>query len=229
MINEVYNIDCMKYIVDVPDFFFDLAVIDPPYGIGEDGAKNASRNHVARATNYKPYYGKDKEAPPADFFNELQRVSKNQIIWGANHFISHLPFTADSPCWLVWDKDNGNSHFADCELAWTSFHSAVRKFRYKWNGMLQENMKHKERRIHPNQKPVALYMWLFEKYAQKGYKILDTHVGSGSSRVAAYKSGLDFWGCEIDEYYFRLQQERFINECVMTLDLKINIYENDNL
>lgn len=221
--------DCMDYLADVPDFFFDLAVIDPPYGIGEDGEKNASRNHAARATRYKPYYGKDIEAPPVNFFKELQRVSKNQIIWGANHFISRLPLVIDSPCWLVWDKDNGNSHFADCELAWTSFHSAVRKFRYKWNGMLQENMKQKERRIHPNQKPVALYMWLLGRYANKGYKILDTHVGSGSSRIAAYRLGLDFWGCEIDEHYFRLQQERFINECIMSLDLTIDEYENKNV
>ena len=100
------------------------------------------------------------------------RISKNQIIFGANHFISRIPF--DSSCWIVWDKNNGNSDFADCELAWTSFKSAVRKFKYTWQGMLQEDMKNKEFRIHPTQKPVALYRWIFEKYAEKGMKILDT-------------------------------------------------------
>lgn len=109
--------------------------------------------------------------------------------WGANHFISKIPF--DSPCWIVWDKDNGNNDFADCELAWTSFSYAVRKFKYKWHGMLQENMKNKEIRIHPTQKPVALYKWLLTSYAKPGMRILDTHGGSMSHAIAAHDLGFD--------------------------------------
>ena len=131
---------------------------------------------------------------------------------GANHFISNIPI--DSSCWIVWNKDNGASDFADCELAWTSFKTAVRMFTWRWSGMLQQNMKNKERRIHPTQKPVALYAWLLMNYAKEGDRILDTHLGSGSSRIAAYKLGFDFVGCELDEYYFEAQEIRFKKECL---------------
>ena len=147
--------DCMDGMRQFPDKYFDLAIIDTPYGIGEDGSKNHSRGKLATAKNYKAYEGKDLESPSVEYWKELFRVSKNQIIWGANHFISKIPY--DSSCWIVWDKDNGNTDFADCELAWTSFKTAVRKFTYRWQGMLQGNMKNKEIRIHPCQKPVALY------------------------------------------------------------------------
>lgn len=205
----------MEYMRSLPDNYFDLAIADPPYGIGEDGVRNSSRNHCGKATAYKPYHGNDKTAPDKEYFLELRRVSKNQIVWGANHFISRLPFPADSSCWIVWDKSNGNSPFADCELAWTSFKTAVRKFTYRWNGMFQEDMKNKEIRIHPNQKPVALYMWLLQHYAKKGNaKVFDSHLGSASHRIAACRLGLDFYGCEIDPYYFRLGEQRFMNECL---------------
>ena len=207
MISEAYNMDCMEYMKNIPDNYFDLAVVDPPYGIGESGANNHSRGKLAKAQNYKAFSGNDKEPPNQDYFNELLRVSKNQIVWGANHFISKIPF--DSPCWIVWDKENGETDFADCELAWTSFGSAVRKFQFRWQGMLQGNMKNKEERIHPTQKPVALYRWIFQHYGKDGDKILDTHLGSGSSRIAAYEAGLDFVGCEIDKEYFDKQEERF--------------------
>ena len=118
-----------------------------------------------------------------------------------------MPF--DSSCWIVWDKDNGKNDFADCELAWTSFKSAVRKFKFRWQGMLQGDMANKEIRIHPTQKPVALYTWLLQNYAKPGDKILDTHLGSGSSRIAAYDLDFDFVGCEIDPDYFKAQEERF--------------------
>lgn len=213
MISEVYNMDCLDYMRTVADKFFDLAIVDVPYGIGEDGKQNATRDHMAKAKRYVPYQGNDKEAPPAEYFEELARISRNRIIWGANHFINRLPLPSDSSCWIVWDKDNGNSDFADCELAWTSFNTAVRKFRFRWNGFLQEDMKHKEVRIHPNQKTVALYCWLLQKYAKQSDKIFDSHLGSGSSRIAAYKLGFDFWSCELDKYYFALQEERFLNEC----------------
>jgi len=132
-------------------------------------------------------------------------VSKNQIIWGANHFISR--FCKDSSCWIVWDKDNSGD-FADCELAWTSFPSAVRKFKFRWNGMLQENMKNKEVRIHPTQKPVALYEWLLGQYAKQGDKILDTHVGSASSLIACHNLGFEYVGFELDSDYFKAASER---------------------
>lgn len=165
MISDVANMDCMEYMAQFPDKFFDLAVVDPPYGIGEDGAKNHSRGKLAKAQKYTPKNW-DKSAPGIEYFNELQRVSKNQIIFGANHFISRIPY--DSSCWIVWDKLNGNNDFADCELAWTSFNHAVRRFAFQWAGMLQGNMKDKEIRIHPTQKPRALYAWIFEKFARGG-------------------------------------------------------------
>lgn len=147
------------------------------------------------------------------------RVSKNQIIFGANHFIERI--NKNSSCWIVWDKDNGNSDFADCELAWTSFKTAVRKVKFRWNGMLQGDMKNKQERIHPTEKPIRLYEWLLKNYAKQGDKILDTHLGSGSSRIAAYNLGFDFWGYEIDKEYFDAQEQRFNKGFNTTLfDLK---------
>ena len=209
MRSEVYNIDCMEYMKTLPDKCFDLVIADPPYGINEDGLKNHSRSKLAKAQEYTPKDW-DKQAMPKEFFNELIRVSKNQIIWGANHFISQIPY--DSPCWIVWDKDNGNNDFADCELAWTSFKTAVRRFKYRWAGMLQENMKNKERRIHPTQKPVDLYGWLLLNYAPQGGAIFDPMMGSQSSRIAAYKMGFDYVGCERDEEYFLNGNKRFEEE-----------------
>lgn len=217
----IENIDCMEGMSKYPDKSFDLAIVDVPYGIGEDGESNHSRNKSFGSTSFgeknttrkvipaKKYTVKnwDKEPPANEYFNELIRVSKNQIIWGANHFISRIPL--DSSCWIVWDKDNSGD-FADCELAWTSFDSAVRKFKWRWNGMLQEKMGYmKEERIHPTQKPVQLYKWLLKNYAKEGDKILDTHLGSGSSRIAAYDMGFDFYGFEIDKDYFDAQEKRF--------------------
>lgn len=126
---------------------------------------------------------------------------------GGNYFSKVI--NQDSQCWLVWDKQNDNSTYADCELAWTSFNSATRIFRFTWDGFRQGDMKHKEKRIHPTQKPVALYIWIFNQFAKPGMKILDTHLGSGSSRIAAYDMNLDFFGYEIDKTYFDLQEERF--------------------
>ncbi len=191
---------------EFPDKYFDLAVIDVPYGIGESGSKNYSRSKLANAKDYKAFEGNDTEAPPKEYFDELFRISKNQVIWGANHFISKIPF--DSHCWLVWDKNNGNSDFADCELAWTSFSTAVRKFKYTWHGMIQEDMKNKEFRIHPTQKPVALYAWIYQMYTKRGMKLIDTHVGSASSLIAAHDAGLQFVGFEKSKYYYDLSNKR---------------------
>jgi site-specific DNA-methyltransferase (adenine-specific) len=206
MISETFNIDCIEGMKQYPDKYFDLAVVDPPYGIGEDGKKNHSRGKLAKSKQYTPKNW-DTMPPNKEYFKELIRVSKNQIIWGANHFISRIPI--DSSCWIVWDKENGETDFADCELAYTSFNTAVRKIKYKWQGMIQQNMKNKEERIHPTQKPIALYEWIFTNYATAGFKIFDTHLGSQSSRIAAYKAKLDFIGFELDKEYFEQGNQRF--------------------
>ena len=168
--------------------------------------KNHTRSKIAKSKDYKSFAGNDLNPPEKEYFDELMRVSKNQIIFGANHFISKIPF--DSSCWIVWDKDNGENDFADCELAWTSFNSAVRRFKYRWQGMLQQNMKHKESRIHPTQKPVALYEWILSRYAKDGDIILDTHVGSASSLIACYNTNHKFVGFELDKYYYELSKKR---------------------
>ena len=206
---ELLNIDCMEYMKGLKDNAFELAIVDPPYGIGES-KNNESRNRVA-SNNYK---SKDWDDNPPDcgYFDQLRRVSKNQIIWGANHFIDSFPFMCNSPCWIAWDKENGASDFADIELAYSSFKSAARLFRYRWAGMLQGDMKNKEHRIHPTQKPVKLYEWLLSNYAKEGDRILDTHLGSGSSAIAAHYGGFDFVGCELDEDYYKAASERFNNE-----------------
>ena len=205
----ITNEDNMELMARYPDNYFSLAIIDPPYGIGEDGSKNHSRGKMAKSKNYKAFAGNDLKAPDKEFFNELFRISKNQIIFGANHFISKIPF--DSSCWVIWDKDNGETDFADCELAWTSFGTAARKFKFKWQGMLQENMKNKEIRIHPTQKPVALYAWILKNYAKQGDKILDTHGGSCSLAIACHDYGFELTCCELDVDYYNKAVERIKN------------------
>lgn len=204
--STVFLGDCVELMKSYPNNHFDLAVVDVPYGIGESLNDNKSRSKLGKSKAYTKKNW-DLSAPEKEYFAELKRVSKNQIVWGANHFISKLPF--DSSCWIVWDKQNGQNDFADCELAWTSFNTAVRKFEFRWHGMLQGNMKDKEIRIHPTQKPVALYDWIFKMYATEGMKILDTHLGSGSSRISADKAKLDFVGMEIDKEYFDLSEKRY--------------------
>jgi site-specific DNA-methyltransferase (adenine-specific) len=219
---ELLNIDCMEYMATQPDDAFDLAIVDPPYGIGESGKTNKSRGSAAGANKWKgtrnttgagvpstQFLDKDwdLEPPPPEYFAELRRISTNQIIWGANHFMQNIGL--GSSCWIVWDKVNGETDFADCELAYTSFNTAVRKFKYMWNGMLQGDMKNKETRIHPTQKPVKLYDWLLANYAFKDARVIDTHLGSGSSAIAAHYFGCDFVGCELDEDYYKAAKERF--------------------
>lgn len=204
MVSDVRNMDCMDFMKQFPDKFFDLAVVDPPYGIKVTKMTlgNGKKKVFRGLSNW------DAAAPGEDYFKELMRVSKNQIIWGANHFISRI--SKDSSCWLVWDKGTGDNDFADCELAWTSLDKPVRKFFKSWVG---NNAKEKgEERYHSTQKPIALYAWIFEKFARGGQKILDTHLGSGSSRIAAYHAGLDFYGCELDKEYFDKANERFEKE-----------------
>ncbi len=172
---------------------FDLAIVDVPYGIKASSDSRFGKffivhlngmNKKVPSKNYKKSKW-DNKPPKKEYFDELIRVSKNQIIWGANHFIDKIPYK--SSCWIVWDKENGESYGSDCELAYTNFSTAVRMFKWKWNGMLQHNMALKEERIHPTQKPVALYKWLLKNYAKEGDTILDTHVGSGSHRIACWE------------------------------------------
>ena len=216
--NEIMLGDCMDLLAELPDKSIDLAIVDPPYGIGEDGSKNITRGKQASfgknskskaktyAKEYKPYSGNDKEPPAIEYFDEIKRVSRKYVIFGANHFITRI--NIDSPCWLVWDKDNGETDFADCELALTNFDTTVRKFKYKWQGMLQENMKEKENRVLPNQKPVALYRWILQKYAKPGQLILDTHSGSGSLACACHIEKFDFIAIEKDPHYHALSVKR---------------------
>jgi site-specific DNA-methyltransferase (adenine-specific) len=200
---EIYNEDCLTAMKAMPDKFYDLAIVDPPYGIGEDGAKNHSRSKAAKAKQYTPKNW-DAEAPQQEYFNELMRVSKNQIIWGANHFIERI--NKNSSCWIVWDKMNGDNDFADGELAYTSFNRALRRVKINRGQLVAEGGT-----IHPTQKPVKLYDWIFHNYAKPTDSILDTNLGSQSSRIAAHKHSLEFIGCELDSDYFYQGCKRFDN------------------
>lgn len=149
----------------------------------------------------------DSSAPNKQVFRELERVSKKLIIWGGNYFLDHL---GAASCMIVWDKKRRGLDQADCEIAWTNLKGQSRVFEYRWNGMLQENMKEKEIRIHGTQKPVDLYRYLYNLAGmKKGEKVFDPYLGSGSSRIAAYDLGLDFVGCEISKVYFELEEKRF--------------------
>jgi len=232
MISIAENKDCMIAMAEFPDKFFDLAIVDPPYGINMSkntaiGSENYMRKSGSKSFRIKRYKKSNWDISPPDaiYFEELFRVSKNQIIWGANHFIEKI--NKNSSCWIVWDKLNSGK-YADCELAWTSFKTVVKKITYKYNGMIQGDMKNKEKRIHPTQKPVNLYLMILQNYAKPGDKILDTHLGSGSSRIAAKNLGFDFWGYEIDEEYFQAQEKRFnigVNSTLFTKENTPNLFE----
>jgi len=237
--NKVYLIDCMEFMKDKPDNYYELAIVDPPYGIGESFKKrenNPLRWHNPKKKIHNPKEW-DKKTPDKKYFAELFRISKNQIIWGGNYFVEYLK---GSMGWVYWDKKNGDSDYSDGELAFTSFKKGLRSFSFLWQGFQKGE---KTVRIHPTQKPIALYKWLLENYAKEtdckkcgglgylenyaGYennikdckkcngrgtikdKIFDTHVGSGSSRIACYELGYDFEGCEIDKDYWEAQEKRF--------------------
>lgn len=207
-----YNMDCMKGMRQFPDKYFDLAIVDPPYGakVGKGGyMHNTTSGGCARHHKYHlALWGMDKPGP--DYFKELLRVSKNQVIWGGNYMCDMLE---TSQGWIVWDKEIPKGvHYADCELAWTSFDRALKKFTYRWSGMLQGDMKHKEHKIHPTQKPVALYEWILKNYSNPGDTILDTHVGSASSLIACSKTGHKYVGFELDKTYYQLAKERLEKE-----------------
>lgn len=202
--NIAYNIDCMEYMRTLPDRAFDLAVVDPPYGI-EKGFSATSR--IAK---YGQMESVNDQKLNDEYFEQLFRVSKNQIIFGYNHLSDMLPPTKE---FLFWYKHQPVDTYSDGELAWTSFNKTAKCFDYPFFGSCGAD---KDGRIHPTQKPVALYTWIFQHYAKQGDKILDTHLGSGSSRIAAYDAGLDFVGCEIDPVYFKAQEERFAAHTAQT-------------
>lgn len=201
---EAFNIDCIEYMKTLPDKAFELAVVDPPYGNG--GGEFSSRNGTrfgGRFDRYDKYKKLRKKsnwdyAPGEDYFKELFRVSKNQIIWGGNYF--SLP---PCRCFIIWKKTNIPENFsmAMCEYAWCSFNDNAKIIELSSQGITN--------RFHPTQKPVALYEWIYSRYAKEGDKILDTHMGSGSSRIAAYNMGFDYVGCEINKDYFEKEEERF--------------------
>lgn len=202
--NKILNMDCIDFLKNCPDNYFDLCCCDPPYGIGEAKKNNASRGKLAIAKDY----GKkdwDNEIPKKEIFDEIFRVSKNQIIFGGNYFVEYLK---NSPCWLVWDKNNFGNDFADCELAWTNFKSAVRKYKWTWNGMLQEDMKNKDIRIHPTQKPLKLFEMILRDYSNENDLVLDCFSGSGTTAIACHNLKRRFICIERDTDYYNASVER---------------------
>ena len=216
---DLFHADCMEIMKQYPDKYFDLAIVDPPYGIGASkdsrvgGSYTVNLGGKKHKVEAKAYTQKDWDfkKPTAEYWEQLKRVSKNQIVWGGNYFIANLHETS---CWIVWNKKNGENNNADCELAWTSFDTAVRMFEWKWNGFLQQNMKNKQERIHPTEKPIELYEWILKNYAEPNQKILDTHFGSGSIALAVDKANrldnmnLHLTACEIDKDYIEASVNR---------------------
>lgn len=193
-LNRLYNMDCMEGMKQFPDKYFELAIVDPPYGI------DFAKTHTGKGWVIRESKGWDKEIPSEEYFKELFRVSKNQIVWGGNYFTEYLK---PSMGWIFWDKGQRDFSLADGELAWTSFDRALRVYNYSRAKLNQER-----EGFHPTEKPIALYGWILNKYANKGDKILDTHVGSASSLIACYNYGFDFIGFEIDKDYYEAAQRR---------------------
>lgn len=201
----ITNEDNMALMARYPDRYFDLAIVDPPYGIDVDNrtdhGKKRSTKSASRSKEYENK-GWDKSIPTDEYFNELFRVSKNQIIWGANFF-------GLMGGYIYWNKDTADGFSnGDGELAYCSGIKSVREVKVRWNGMLQYDMKNKENRIHPTQKPIPLYKWCLDNYAEKGDKILDTHLGSGSIAIACWDYGFDLTACELDKGYFDKAMKR---------------------
>jgi len=214
-----YNMDCMEGMKEFPDNYFDLAIVDTEY---RDVKENApTKDMRSKNGNMKQWYGKPKQ----EYFDELFRVSDNQIIWGYNNF--QLPPTK---CFLYWDKQNPLQTFSDGELAWTSFESVCRKIQLPYFGTLNSDT---DGKIHPTQKPIALYRWLLQNYAKPGDKILDTHVGSASSLIAFEQEGFGYVGFELDEDYFRDATKRLEQSRITTIDMfkepKIEGFKQENL
>lgn len=219
-----YNMDCIEGMKEFPDKYFDIAIVDPVYGDVTQGGYMKNLDSTTKLAKPRQYHLGiwNQQKTGHEYFEELLRVSKNQIVWGGNYFANSLP---ESQCWIVWDKERTGG-FADFEMAWTSFNKASRMFRFMWNGMMQGDMKNKEYRIHPTQKPVALYEWLINKFAKEGDIILDTHVGSASSLIACHRTQHKFVGFEIDETYYKDAKERLDAE--MAQRTIFDYMEDDN-
>lgn len=206
---QAFNRDCMEAMREFPDKFFDLAIVDPPFGLS-DRTKNKFRRHKQTGTYT------NKSIPGPEYFIELERVSKASIIWGCQYM---MPFLNPNGSFIVWDKkaDPDLHNMSSCDIAWYSNRDRIRTFRGHWCGAVKfEN----EPTIHIHQKPVALYKWILKHYAEKEFKLLDTHLGSGSSRIAAESLGFDFWGYELDSDYFEKHEKRFssfISQTVLSL------------
>lgn len=194
---EFTNEDNMKLMARYPDKHFELAIVDPPYGIGRDGSVKTTSKHGGRKAH--DFKGWDKVTPEASYFNRLVEISENRIIWGANYFSKYLP---SSMGWVFWDKGQRICN-SDGELAYTSFQKALRVVEYNRVELQKEGT------IHPTQKPIVLYKWLLQNYAKEGDTILDTHVGSGSIMIACWELGFDFVGCELDKDYYEAAIKRF--------------------
>jgi len=193
--------DCLEAMSKMEDNAFDLAIVDPPYGINVDKMTLGNgKNKINRGlSNW------DNNIPKKEYFDELKRVSKNYIVWGANYMTTYLP---PSMGWIYWDKGTGANDFSDGELAFSSFNRALRSYKISWVGA---NANNGSPRIHPTEKPIRLYEWILMNYAKEGDKILDTHLGSGSSAIAAHNLGYDFTGYELDESYFKATKKRLDN------------------
>ena len=206
--NEVFNEDCNEGMKQYPNNYFDLAVVDPPYGIGMDNRKGKplKSNNRKKDTRFKGGNW-DDSTPNKDYFNELFRVSENQIIWGGNYFTDKLPVSRG---WAFWDKKPIVGNYSDGELAWTSFDKVLKRIVIMWNGKIRNGIEKGYIAMHPTQKPIKLYEWIYKNYLPDGGKVIDTHLGSGSNWIAAEKTGnIDFTGYEIDKDYFDASVKRY--------------------
>ena len=212
MKNQIILADCMDIMKDIPDKYFELAIVDPPYGIGMDGMTTikgiSGKSNTFSNIQHHAKKGWDNSTPDKTYFTELQRISKNQIVWGGNYFTDKLPVSRG---WIYWDKKitNAKNHtHSDGELAWTSFDKILKKFVFDWIGFGYINATTESRKIHPTQKPVALYRWILQNYAKPGDKIIDTHSGSGSLACACHLEKFEFLAIEKDEDYYKASVER---------------------
>jgi site-specific DNA-methyltransferase (adenine-specific) len=208
----IYNADSFDVMRQMVTYSITLIATDPPYGINENNRKNMSRGKLAKPKDYGKFVW-DKKPLDKKYFYEMFRVSLNQIIFGGNYYTA---FLSNSSCWLVWDKDNGQTDFADCELAWTSFQTAVRKFRWRWSGFRQEDMSNKEPRFHPTQKPLPLMKWVLANYSQIEDTIFDPFMGAGTTLVAAKELGRQAIGCDLSKKYCDVTIERLRQESLFS-------------